>query len=238
MILFGVNFNIYYFLLIKNLRAAYKNDELRAYAGILAVSMLLIALNLTGTVYQGFATALRYASFQVGSIMTTTGFATADFSTWPMFSRVILLFLMVIGASAGSTAGGLKVSRIVIIVKESRRFLTRMANPRSVAIIRMDEKTVDKTVVHGVNVYTITLMLITAASFLLLSLENYDLETTFSAVLACVNNVGPGLSMVSPIGNFAFFSPFSKIVLILDMLLGRLEIYPLLLLMSPKAWRR
>lgn len=238
MLLFGVNFNVYYFLLVRNFKGIWHNSELKAYLGIFAVFTLLITWNLTGPVYDRVGQSLYQAVFQVGSVFTTTGFSTADFSLWPGFSKAILLTAMMTGACAGSTSGGLKVSRAIIIFREVKRLLTRHAHPRVVGIVKMDGKAVDKAVVHGVNVYVITLLLITTASILLVSLDNLDFETTVSAVIASISNTGAGLGLVSPSGNYAILSPLSKAVLMLDMLLGRLEIYPILLLLTPRVWRK
>lgn len=239
MAIFGVNFNIFYFVLIRNWKGIFRNDEFRLYVGILVASTLLIAWNLSAQVYkESFGEALRYSAFQVSSLMTTTGFATTNFNTWPEFSKIVLVLLMFIGGSAGSTAGGLKVSRIAILVKETKRLLHRMSHPRSVEIIKLDGKAVDKVVVHAVNSYFITFCLIFSASILVVSLDNFDLDTTVTAVLACISNVGPGLGQVSPAGNFSELSAVSKAVLSLDMLIGRLEIYPILMVFSPRVWRR
>lgn len=238
MLLFGVNFNMYYFLLIRNWKGVWRSTELRVYLGIFAVSTLLITWNLIGPYTLDFGRALRDSAFQVSSVMTTTGFATADFSLWPQFSRMVLLGIMIIGASAGSTSGGLKVSRLIILVKEVKRLLTRMGHPRSVEIIKLDGKAVDKVVVHGVNAYAITLMLLAGLSMLIVALDNFDFETTVTSVITCISNVGPGYGKVSAVGNFSEFSVLSKLTLSLNMLIGRLEIYPILLLFAPRTWRR
>ena len=217
MILFGVNFNIYFLLRLKNWKAALKNEELRGYLGIILASMAVITLNIMG-MYGNILHAFRYASFQVGAIITTTGFCTANFDQWPELSKVILLGLMVIGACAGSTGGGIKVSRFLILMKSVKQEIRRMLHPKSVTIV----------------CYILIMML----SVLLVSINNYDFTTTFSSVLTTLNNVGPGLAQVGPIENFSGFSPLSKIVFCLDMLIGRLEIFPYLLLLSPDLWRR
>lgn len=239
MVLFGINFNMIYFLLIRNFRTVWKSEEFRAYIGIFAGSSVAIALNLLAYGhYRNIGTALRYSAFQVGSMMTTTGFATANFDLWPEFSRVLLMLIMMIGASAGSTGGGLKVARLVIVLKEARRSLIRQASPRTVGIVKLDGKAVDKQVVHAVINFFSTYCLLTIVSILLVSLDNFNFETTVTAVLASVGNAGPGLDMVSPIGNYSQFSVFSKLVLSVGMLMGRLEIYPILLLFAPRTWRR
>lgn len=238
MILFGVNFNIYYFILIRNFRAILKSDELKAYLGIIFASIAVISVNLMGTVYDRAAVSLRFASFQVASIITTTGYATADFNLWPQLSKTVLIILMFIGACGGSTGGGLKVSRVIIIFKEAKRILFRISHPRSVEIVKMDSKAVDKTIVHGVNVYCLTFALVFFVSLLLVSFDNLDFETTFTALASCLNNIGPGMSLVGPNGNFSVFSNFSKIILAIDMLIGRLEIYPILLLFARRTWSK
>ncbi|MBR2949965.1 MAG: TrkH family potassium uptake protein [Lachnospiraceae bacterium] len=239
MILFGVNFNIYYLLLIKKVRLAFSSEEVRMYFSIIIASILLITINITANgYYSSFGAALQQASFQVASIITTTGFATADFNLWPQFSKVILVMLMFIGACAGSTGGGIKISRILIMLKTVRKELRQLLHPRSIKKIQIDGKSVEHEVVRSTNVYLITFILLFAFSVLLISLEGYDLVTSFTAVAATINNIGPGLELVGPTGNFAFFSYGSKIVLIFDMLAGRLELFPLLLLFTKDTWKR
>ena len=237
MILFGVNFNIYFLLRLKNWKAALKNEELRGYLGIILASMAVITLNIMG-MYGNILHAFRYASFQVGAIITTTGFCTANFDQWPELSKVILLGLMVIGACAGSTGGGIKVSRFLILMKSVKQEIRRMLHPKSVTIVQINGKKVGRDTMHGVYIYFICYILIMMLSVLLVSINNYDFTTTFSSVLTTLNNVGPGLAQVGPIENFSGFSPLSKIVFCLDMLIGRLEIFPYLLLLSPDLWRR
>lgn len=228
MALFGVNFNIYYYLLMKNFRSAFKNEELWWYFGIMATASLAIAVNIMPMI-GSFGSSLRYSAFQVSTIMTTTGFATADFHMWPTFSKGLLVLLMFIGASAGSTGGGLKVSRLLIIGKAAKNEIKRMLHPRVVTAVSMDGKPVGESTASGAFMYLAIYVFIAAASVMVLTLDGYDLETTFTAMTACLNNIGPGLNLVGPTGNYSFFSPLSKIVLILDMLLGRLEIFPLIL---------
>ena len=237
MILFGVNFNIYFLLRLKNWKAALKNEELRGYLGIILGSMAVITLNIMG-MYGNILHAFRYASFQVGAIITTTGFCTANFDQWPELSKVILLGLMVIGACAGSTGGGIKVSRFLILMKSVKQEIRRMLHPKSVTIVQINGKKVGRDTMHGVYIYFICYILIMMLSVLLVSINDYDFTTTFSSVLTTLNNVGPGLAQVGPIENFSGFSPLSKIVFCLDMLIGRLEIFPYLLLLSPDLWRR
>ncbi|MGM9639023.1 MAG: TrkH family potassium uptake protein [Butyricicoccaceae bacterium] len=227
MALFGINFNLYYFLMIRNFKAAFRNEELWWYVGIMVCASLAIAVNimpLKGT----FLNALRFSAFQVSTVMTTTGYATADFNLWPAFSKNLLVLLMFVGASAGSTGGGLKVSRLLIMAKAAKREIRRLLHPRMVTSVSMDDKPLNEATITGAYMYLVIYVFIAAASVLLLSLDGFDFETTFTAMAACFNNIGPGLGAVGPIGNYSAFSGFSKLILILDMLLGRLEIFPLL----------
>jgi len=237
MILFGVNFNTYYLLLIRKVKLAFSSEEVKMYLGIIAVSILLIAVNISGQ-FESFGTALQQSAFQVGSIITTTGYATCDFNLWPQFSKAILVLLMFVGACAGSTGGGIKVSRILIMLKTVTKELGILLHPRSIKKIQFDGKSVEHEVVRSTNVYLITYLLLFAASILLVSLDNFDLTTSFTAVAATLNNIGPGLELVGPTGNFSVFSPGIKLVLIFDMLAGRLELFPLLLLFHKNTWKR
>lgn len=237
MLLFGVNFSCYYLLLLGQIRGVFKDEELRAYLGIAFCSVLLIAWNIRG-MYASVGETLRHAAFQVSSIMTTTGFATTDFDLWPSFSKTILLCLMVIGASAGSTGGGIKVSRVLLLFKSLRRSFLQMLHPNRVQVVRNNDQAVDEKVVESTNAYLIAYVFILFISFLLLSLDGFSTGTNFSAVLCCFNNIGPGLEAVGPTCNFSAFSVLSKLVLILDMLLGRLEIFPILCLLSRHTWHR
>ena len=237
MILCGINFNIFYLLLLREFGRAFRSEELRWYLGIIACSILLVTLNIL-PIYQNFLTAFRYAAFQVGSIITTTGYATADFNLWPEFSKTILVLLMVLGACAGSTGGGIKTSRLVIALKNIKRELKHMLHPRSVKQVQLDGKTVEDEVLSGVNVYLLLYAMIVCISFLLISIDGFDFETTFTSVISAMGNIGPGLGDVGPVGNFSAYSAFSKIVLSLDMLFGRLEIFPMIMLFSPSLWRR
>ncbi|WP_434310991.1 TrkH family potassium uptake protein [Hominifimenecus sp. rT4P-3] len=238
MILFGVNFNLFYLMIAKKFAQAFKNTELWTYLGIIASSILIITINiyhLYGTVTASF----RHASFQVASIITTTGYATADFATWPYLSQMILLLLMVLGACAGSTGGGIKIARVVLMVKSIRRELKRLVHPRSVNVVRMDGKTVEEETIQGVHTYLLFYMVILFVSILLVSFNSLDVSTTISSVISCLNNIGPGLGEITgPTGNFSTLSFFSKIVLSLDMLIGRLEIFPILLLAMPSLWKK
>ncbi|MBA4701671.1 MAG: TrkH family potassium uptake protein [Ruminococcus sp.] len=237
MILFGINFNLYFLIRLKDWKAALKDEELRAYLGIIAGSIAIITVNILHT-YENIFHSFRYASFQVASVITTTGFYTADYNLWPELSKVILLGLMVIGACAGSTGGGIKVSRLLILVKIVKQEIRRMFHPKSVTIVQINGKRVGNDTMRGVYVYFICYIMILMLSVLLVSINNYDFATTFSSVLTTLNNVGPGISLAGPVENFYEFSPLSKIVFCFDMLVGRLEIFPYLLLISPDLWRR
>ena len=237
MLLFGINFNLYFLLLMKNVKCFFKNEELRNYLGIVAAAIVLITINIMN-LYGGVLHAFRYAAFQVVSVITTTGFVTANFDLWPEFSKTILLMLMIVGACAGSTGGGMKVSRIMIlgrtITKETRQIL----HPKSVNVVKLDGKRLTNEETHGVYVYTICYFVILCVSVLLVSVDNFDFTTNFTAVLTTLNNVGPGLAKVGPVENFSAFSCFSKIVLSFDMLIGRLEILPIMMLLAPVTWRK
>jgi trk system potassium uptake protein TrkH len=236
MLLFGVNFSCYYLLLLRQFRAVFRDEELRLYFGIVFGSVALIVWNLRGF-YPTFRETVRHAAFQVSSIITTTGFATTDFDLWPGFSKTILLCLMVVGACAGSTGGGLKVARLLLLLKTTRRNISQMLNPRKVLLVRNNDQVVDEQVLSNTNAYLSAYVIILFVSFMLISLDDFSTGTNFSAVLCCFNNIGPGLELVGPTCNFSSFNVLSKLVLILDMLLGRLEIFPLLVLFSPQTWR-
>lgn len=237
MILFGVNFNLYFFLLIRDFKPVWKNEELRAYLGIILAAVAVITLNISGQ-YPNPLKAFRYALFQVASIITTTGYATADYNAWPMLSQCILLMLMVIGACASSTGGGIKVSRFLMVLKCIKREIKQMVHPKSISIIRVNDKKVGADVLRSLYVYLMAYAGIVVGSVLLVSIDNLDFGTTFSSVLATLNNIGPGIADVGPVGNFAEFSPLSKIVFCFDMLAGRLEIFPFLMLFTASAWNR
>lgn len=237
MFLFGVNFSLYYMLLLRKFKAVFKNEELRLYFGIAAGSIVLIAINISrmyNTVYE----AVHHAAFQVVSIMTTTGYGTVDFEQWPAFSKAILLSLMFIGASAGSTGGGLKVSRVLLLMKSIRRTIRKALHPRRVQPVYMDGRAVSEEVCDNVNAYLAIYCVILVLSFAIISVDGFSIGTNFSAVASCFNNIGPGFELVGATQNFSIYSDLSKIVLSLDMLLGRLEIFPLLLLLSPDTWSR
>ncbi len=237
MIIFGINFNLYYLILIKQVKQALKSEELHWYIGIIAVSVVIIALNLTTTKY-GVAEAFRYAFFQVASLVTSTGFSTANFDTWPLLSKSVLVIIMFIGACAGSTGGGIKISRVMILIKSGIRDIRKAINPRSIETVKIDRRPVDEPVVRGVSVFFGTYMFVAAASLLLICSDTNDLTTAFTSVITCLGNMGPGLGDVGPAGNFANYSMFSKLVLCFDMLAGRLELIPMLMLFSPYAWAR
>ena len=236
MMLFGINFNIYYLVLIGKIKQAIKSEELRWYLTVILLSTTMITANLMINLNQTFGIALKDAYFQVSSIMTTTGFATVDFNLWPTFSKTILIIIMFVGGCAGSTGGGIKVSRIVILFKSLKREIQKLLHPNSVAPIKMEGEVVDGTVVKGVNVYFAFVMILLFAGTLLVSFDGLDFTSTFTGVVACINNIGPGLSLVGPMGNFDCFSYFSKIILSILMLIGRLEVYPILILFLPKTW--
>nr|WP_326184717.1 TrkH family potassium uptake protein [uncultured Oscillibacter sp.] len=237
MLLFGINFNLYYFLLIRRFREVFGSEELRAYLLIVAAAVAAITADIVH-LYGSVGTSLRHAFFQVASIITTTGYGTVDFNTWPTFSKAILVVLMFVGACAGSTGGGIKVSRILILLKSSLADMRKMLHPNAVTTVQLEGKPLSEKSLRGAHVYLSVYMVIFVASFLLLSLEGFDLVTTFTALASCINNIGPGLEMVGPMGNFSAFSPASKLLLSFDMLVGRLEIFPMLLLFAPSIWRR
>ena len=253
MALFGVNFSLYYFLIRKNWKSVLGNGEFRLYWIILLGSSVLIALNILpvyrehyysmasgamGEAAPNFFTALRYSFFQVSSVMTTTGYATADFNLWPQFSRVLLVAIMFVGASAGSTGGGIKVIRLQLLAKSMVRDIRRTIHPKSVNTIKLDGHTVDENILSGVLGFFFAYMAILLLSVIVVSLDGFSFETNFTAVVATLSNIGPGLGMVGPTGNFAAFSDLSKLVLSLCMLIGRLEIFPILMLFAPSAWRQ
>ena len=237
MFLFGVNFSIYYLLLLKQFRGAFKDEELRLYFGLAIVSVVLIVWNIR-PLYDTMEETIRHAAFQVSTIMTTTGFATTDFDLWPSFSKTILLMLMVVGACAGSTGGGFKCIRVLLLFKILRRNIRQILNPQKVMVVRSNGKVVDEKVLSNTNAYLAAYMIILILSVLVISLDGFGFETNMSAVLACFNNIGPGLAAVGPTCNYAAYSPLSKIVLSVDMLAGRLEIFPILVLLSRSTWTR
>ena len=237
MLLFGVNFSCYYLILLRQFRNVLKDEELRAYLLIVVVSIVLIAFNIRG-MYETLSETVRHSAFQVSTIITTTGYATTDFDQWPAFSKGILMFLMVIGACAGSTGGGLKVARLLILLKSLRRNITKIVNPRKVRMVRNNGEVMNHTVLDNTNAYLAAYVLIIIFSYILISIDGFSIGTNFTAVLSCFNNIGPGLEAVGPTCNFSQFSMFSKLVLSMDMLAGRLEIFPILLLFSKSTWKK
>ncbi len=236
MILFGVNFNAYYYIIFRNIKKALCMEEVRYYFLIIFASVGIIFVNLLDTAARA-ADSIRHAAFQVASIITTTGFSTVDFNLWTQTSKTVLVLLMFVGACAGSTGGGIKVSRFVVLVKTVGKELTSYLHPKGVKKIKIDGKPVEHEVVRAINVYFISFMIIFAASVFLISFEGKDLITNFTAVAATINNIGPGLEMVGPTQNFGVFGHFSKYVLMFDMLAGRLELFPLLVLFNPVLWK-
>ncbi len=235
MLLFGVNFNFYFYILNRRFKNALAMDDVRWYFTIYVAASVIITVNL---ILSGQFGGLREVLFQTSSIMTSTGFASADFNLWPSLSRALMIMLMFTGACAGSTGGGMKVSRFVIYFKTVAKEIRQLAHPRSVKILKMDGKPIEHDVIRIVNVYLCSFILVFATSFVLVLTDNFDLTTSFTAVAATLNNIGPGLNMVGPTGSFADFSILSKLVFIFDMLAGRLEIFPMLLLFSPNTWKK
>ena len=235
MLIFGVNFNLYYLLLMKKITTVIKSGELWAYILMVVTSVALITVNIFSLV-GNFADAVRHATFQVSSIITTTGYATTDFNLWPEFSKAILVILMFSGGCAGSTAGGFKVARIVMLFKNIKKEIRKLVHKRSVNTVHFEGKVVDEATFNGVNTYLAIYMICILTVFLVLSLEPFGFETNFTAAISCFNNVGPGLSMVGPMGSYANYSDFSTVVLSFAMLFGRLEIFPMIIMLSPRTW--
>ncbi len=238
MFLFGVNFNIYYFIILKNLRAAFKDEELKVYFAVVACFTLIISFNIL-PLYKGFGEAFRYASFQVCSVISTTGFITYDFTLWPQLSQMLLLFLMITGACAGSTGGGIKIIRVVMLSKMIKTECKNLLNPREVHQIKINGKAVQPAVVRGSATFFIIYFAVLVSSVFAISAFNVDLVTNLSSVMTCIGNVGPGLGkIVGPVGNFSTLPEFVKIVLCADMLFGRLEFFPIIMIFSPRLWSR
>ena len=237
MLLFSVNFNIYFLIIARKFSSVLKNEELRLFGIIVLVSIMLITLN-TVQMFGNVGGALHHSSFAVASIISTSGFVTVDFNTWPDFSKTILVLLMFIGACAGSTGGGIKVSRILIILKALKREFSSMIHPRSVKTIKVTGKRISDETIRRSNLYLVCYIALFFISLLVISFDNFGFETNFTSVAATLNNVGPGLGAVGPSGNFAAFSPLSKIVFTIDMICGRLELFPLLILFMPQAWKK
>jgi trk system potassium uptake protein TrkH len=239
MIMCGINFSVYYYLITMRPKEAFKNDEVKLYLGLMFASATLIALmihadGITKTPFESF----HHSLFTVASVMTTTGFATLDFDKWPQLCKTLLAFLMLTGACAGSTGGGFKLSRLLILLKAMKNELIYIVHPKSVKKVYMDDHSIDSTVVKSVSAYLSMYVMIFIASILLISIDEFDYETNFTAVAATLNNIGPGLGMVGPTGNFGAYSDLSKLVLMFDMLAGRLELLPMLILFSPRTWSK
>ena len=236
MILFGINFNLYFFLAIREFKLVFKNEELRAYLIIIAGAILMIMANIY-PIYGSVGEAFRYSAFQVASIITTTGYATADYMLWPQFSRCVLAALMIIGACASSTGGGIKVSRLLISLKSIYKEIKQMLHPKSVNVVKLNKKKLGEDTIRNVYVYLLAYITLAIVSVLIVSLDNFDFETTVGSVITALGNVGPGLGMTGPVGSFADYSLLAKFVFCLDMLAGRLEIFPFLMLFS-YIWRK
>ncbi len=228
---------MYYLFFARKPMQALKHEEMRYYLGIILAAIVLITLNIRGS-FQSLFEAFHHAAFQVASIITTTGYSTADFNLWPEFSRTILVMLMFVGACAGSTGGGIKVSRVIIMLKMVKNELSHLIHPKRVRQVNFESRVVNKEILRSISVFFIAYALIYGASLLLISLDNLDFTTNFTAVAATLNNIGPGLNDVGPVSNFAVYSQPAKFVLMFDMLAGRLELFPLLLLFTPYTWKR
>jgi trk system potassium uptake protein TrkH len=236
MLLFGINFSCYYLIILKQFKNVIKDEELRLYIGIVAFSIVAIAVN----IYKSIGSvegAIRHSAFQVASVITTTGYSTMDYDLWPSFSKSIILILMVVGACAGSTGGGLKCARLLLLMKNLGRNISQILRPQRVKVVKVNQKVIDEKVLVNTNAYFFVYIVIIGISTLVLSLDGFSILTNFSASLACFNNIGPGFELAGPASNFSGFSSMSKIVLIFDMLAGRLEIFPILILFNPKAWK-
>lgn len=235
MIIFGINFTIFYLLLVGNFKEVLKNEEIKMYFIVIAISVIIITLNIYN-MYNNLETAFRHSLFQVSSIISTTGYSTTNFDMWPSLSKTIILILMVFGGCAGSTAGGAKLSRIMILAKSSKRKLKMMISPRKVETVKMNGKSIDESTIEGVQSYMMVYFIIFIVCGLLISVDGKDILTNLTASLACISNVGPGFNLVGPYGSYSVFSDFSKAVLSLEMIAGRLELFPMLLLLYPKTW--
>ena len=237
MILFGINFNIYFLLILRKFRDALKNSEMRAYFIVITAAVFIITLNIGGS-FESLGDAIKHITFTVASVITTTGFMTVDFNLWPELSRTILILIMFIGGCAGSTSGGIKVSRLLILFKSLAKEIRLLIHPNQIRKLEIDGHKIDHNVIRSTNVYMVCYLMIFAISVLIISFDNHSLLTNFTAVATTINNVGPGLDMVGPTQNFGFFSDTSKLVLIFNMLAGRLELFPVLLLFSPVTWKK
>ena len=237
MILFGVNFSIYYLILMKKFKDIFRSDEFKTYFIIIFTATALIAIN-SYSHFDGISSAIKHSAFQVGSIITTTGFSTVDYNQWPEFSKTIIVLLTFIGASAGSTGGGIKISRILILLKTIKKELKIAAHPKTVHKVTLDGHPIEHEVMRSANVYMIAYIAIFVVVLLMISFDNFDFTTNFTAVATTINNVGPGLNKIGPVENFSIFSPFSKLILSFTMLIGRLEVFPMLVLFAPSKWKR
>lgn len=237
MILSGINYTAYFYILTGKIKELFKIEEVRWYLAIILGSVAVITWNVR-SLYPTFSETLRHAFFQVGSIITTTGYATTDFDLWPALSKTLLVTLMFIGACAGSTSGGIKVSRILILLKTIRKELSLIIHPRQVKKIRIDGHPVDHETLRSANVFLVVYFVLLLTSMLLISVDEFDFSTNFTSVVTVLNNIGPGLNLVGPTQNFSIFSPFSKFVLMFDMLAGRLELFPMMILLMPSTWKR
>jgi Trk-type K+ transport systems, membrane components len=236
MLLFSLNFNLYYLILIGHAKEALKSEEMHTFLGIVLAAVIFVSISIRN-MYSGIGEALRHAFFNVSTLISTTGFGTVDFDTWPEYAKWVLLGIMLIGGCAGSTAGGLKVSRIIILVKSAFADVKQMVHPRSVNIVRLDGRRVNEETVKVTQTYFAFYMTVIIISAMLVSFDTPGIVSSFSASIACISNVGPGLEKVGPTTNYAFLSDFSKIVLSIEMLMGRLEIYPILMLFYPQMWK-
>ncbi len=234
----GLNYNFFFFMWIRRIKNAFSIQEIHLYSGIFFSSIAVIAWDIIRNSGYAIEEGIRHAAFQVGSIMTTAGFSSADFDTWPSLSKGILVLLMFVGGCAGSTCGGIKVSRILIYLKTVKKEIAQLCHPRNVKVIKIDGKPLAHNVLRSANIFFIVYMVIFVISTLLISIDEFDLVTNFTAVASALGNIGPGLSLVGPTRNFDLFSPFSKYVLMFDMLAGRLEIFPMLVLLSPYTWKK
>lgn len=237
MMIFGIDFSVYYLLLLRKFTDAFRSEEVKAYLGIIAISTLLITINIF-SVFGTLKESLRHAFFQVASVITTTGYATFDFEIWPSFSKTILVMLMFVGACAGSTGGGIKVSRILIYLKCIVKEIKVSLHPNTIYKIKMNNRTIEHEVIRSTNVFMTAYLMLFAISLLIISLDNFDFTTNFTATLATMNNIGPGLNKVGPTQNFSIYSNLSKVILSINMLVGRLEIFPMLVLISPHTWKK
>jgi trk system potassium uptake protein TrkH len=238
MMLFGVNFSVYILLIWRKFRQILRMEELWFYLGFIVVSTTIIAINILPLYRNDPAESIHQSFFYVSSIITTTGFGIGDVNHWPQLAKGIILVITFVGAMAGSTGGGFKISRLVILAKEVKKEISLLIHPRNVKSIKMDGKSVDHNITRNTSVFLVVYLAVFLASFLIVSIEGRDMITSFTSVAATLNNTGPGLNDVGPVGNYYAFTPLSKIVLIIDMLAGRLEIFPLLLLFSPSAWKK